>query len=442
MVHINVMGKPKLALQIPAHHTISIPANGVSECFLHGTLSLNNVPPQCETRITLARIGRLKTSSRGRETQNDSASKKFLGEFGFLGSQKEQEQELFDCKIAEKLSSCSVQSQPRRTATSNIIECGFELQIPEYLPATAELPSFSITYAISAICILPNGKVLQAVKDLRITREAEKAPRLEPSRTVSFPETTFAVRAIFGLPSFDLKKTSIPTTLRLNSLSLPIANSMRITETRWLVPREIRWSLEETAILITGCPDATGHLPMSTAHRVSKKRQIATGKQKLKLKYPFTRAGNTPVTMHSDKSGLSIPLLISAPGNISLSDSTALSVAGGHIMHTVLDESANDPNGLQKRFAVYLEYKLHVWLRMGEDVFDEASGDLVNRKMDEMAYTIVCPLMQQDTQTEPNEGDEPVPVVPPIYDGVWEQPPPDYSRSTEHAPAQEHTTHS
>jgi hypothetical protein len=217
---------------------------------------------------------------------------------------------------------------------------------------------------------------------------------------------------------------------------------MRFTETRWLVPREIRWVLEETAVIVTGCPDATGHLPMSGAQRILKRRKLATGREKLKLRYPFTRPGNTPISMHSDSSGFSVPLTVSGPRDISLDASTALSVAEGHILHTILDESNSDLNQLQRRFAVYLECELHIWLRIGEDVFDEASGNLVNRKMDEMAYTIVCPLTtsrivtgQQDRDGQ----DEPVPVIPPSYNEVWGQPPPEYAMPSEYTTAEAHT---
>lgn len=419
------MGKPKLALQVPADHTIIILADGASDSLLHGTLSFSNVPPQCAIHITLARVGRLK---KRKETNNDMASMKILSEFGLMGSQKEQKRERLDYNLAEKLCGCTISSPPGNTI-SKITKCNFDLPIPGYLPATAALPSVDISYAIFAICTLPNGRISQTSQDLRIVREAAEQVRLDPSRTVSFPETMFAVRTTFGLPSFNLKDTAIPTTLQLNGLNLPITNSMRVTETRWLVPREIRWNLEETTVLITGCPDTTGHVPMSTAQRVLNKRQVATGKEKLKLKYPFTQPGNTLITLHADNSGLSIPFTVSAPRNIH--NSTALTVAGGHVLHTVVDTTAHDPNGLQKRFAVYLEYKLHVWLRIGEDVFDKASGDLVNRKMDEMAYTVVCPLTRQSTHTQQNGEDEPGPMIPPSYDVVREQPPPDYSTPPE-----------
>lgn len=420
------MGKAKLALQVPADHIITIPVDGASAPFLHGTLSFSNVPPQCDIQITLARVGRLK---RGKETKNDTASKKLMSELGFMGSQKEQKREQFDYEAAEKLCGCSI-SPPPGISGSKSTKCDFDLSIPSYLPATAALPSVDISYAIFATCTLPNGKVSQTSQDLRILRETAEPIHLEPSRTVSFPDTSFAVRASFGLPSFNSKNTTISTTLQLNGLNLPITSSMRVTETRWLVPREIQWDLEETAVIVTGCPDATGHLPMSTAQRVLQKRKLATGKEKLKLKYPFTRLGNTPIAMLPDNSGMSIPFTVSAPKDISLGDSTALAVAGGHVLHTVLDEAASSSNGLQKRFAVYLEYKLHIWLRIGEDVFDEASGDLVNRKMDEMAYTVVCPLTTSQPTTGQQDGegqDEPAPMIPPSYDGVWEQPPPGYS---------------
>jgi hypothetical protein len=203
-----MMGKPKLALQIPADHTIIIPADGASNSLLHGTLSFSNVPPQCNILITLARVGRLKM---GKETNNDTASKKLLSEFGFMGSHKEQKREQFNYDLAEKLCSCTISPPPGNT-TSKTTKCGFDLPIPGYLPATAALPSVEISYAIFATCTLPNGRISQTSQDLHIIRQTAEQVRLDPSRTVSFPETTFAVRTTFGLPSFDSKDTTIPTT--------------------------------------------------------------------------------------------------------------------------------------------------------------------------------------------------------------------------------------
>jgi hypothetical protein len=202
-----------------------------------------------------------------------------------------------------------------------------------------------------------------------------------------------------------------------------------MNETRWLVPREIRWEFEETAVLITGFPDTTGNLSMATTQRALKKRKLSTGKEKLKLNYPFSRKGNTPIRVLPDGSGMEIPFFVTAPNCISLSGSTVLSVAGGHILHTVLcSEPSSNPALPRKRFAVYLEYKLHIWLRIGEDVFDEASGGLVNRKMDEMAYTILCPLSKQSAAQSQDDGVEPSSLIPPSYDNVREQqPPPGYT---------------
>jgi hypothetical protein len=420
------MGKPKLSLHAPTDHTISFTstASPADSCF-SGQLSFSNVPPDCDIRVTLARVGRLKQR---REAKSDTASKSLLRELGFMGTQKEQKREPFDYSSTEKLSGCLI-SPSKITSGSKVIKCGFRLLIPSYLPATAALPSVEISYAIFATCVLPNGKTLHASQDLRILRKSAEPIRLEPSRKVSFPESPLAVRASFDTPEVGTKDIIVPTTLKLQGLSLSSTTSMRVNETRWLVPREIKWDFEETAVLVTGFPDGTGHLPMSTAQRVIKKRRLATGTEKLKLKYPFTRPGNTTVRMLEDDIGMEIPFSISAPTTTGLGDSTALSVAGSHILHTVLaSESNTDAEGPQKRFAVYLEYKVHIWLRIGEDVFDEASGDLVNRKMDEMAYTVLCPLTTQtQTQQSDVQDEEPPLVVPPRYDGVWEQPPPDYT---------------
>lgn len=422
------MGKCTISLQVPAEHIIKLDlARETLDSTLQGHLSASNVPPECDIQITLARVGRLTS---GKESRNDTASKKLLSELWSMGSEKEQKRERFDYTIAEKLSSCTI-TPLQKAGSAKTVTFDFCLSIPSYLPATVALPSVNVTYAVFATCTLPNGKVVQtSLHDLRIIRQTAEPLHLEPSRTISFPETTFAVRASFDAPNIGAKNTSIPTTLQLNGLKLPMNDSMRLTETRWLVPREIKWVLEETAVIITGCADATGHIPMSGAHRALKKRTLATGKEKLKLRYPFTRPGNTPVSMLPSNSGMQVPLSITAPTAIALGDSTALAVAGGHILHTVRSAGAHaNPGSPGKRFAVYLEYKLHVWLRIGEDVFDEASGDLVNRKMDEMAYTVVCPLTASQTVSGEQEGlgEEPAPKVPPSYDGVWEQQPPGYS---------------
>lgn len=421
------MGKPKLSLQVPTDHTITLnPAGGASDSLLHGQVSFNNIPPQCDIHITLTRVGHVK---RGKETKNEAASKTLLSELGFMGPQKESKQEQLNYETAEKLCGCLVSSSQGQSG-SKTVKCDFDLAIPSYLPATAALPSVDISYAIFATCILPNGKISQTSQGLRLVREIVDTINLEPSRTVSFPETSFAVQASFDSPEFSPKNAAIPTTLQLNGLQLPSNDLMRVTETRWLVPREIKWEFEETAIIVTGLPDATGHIPMSTAQRTVKKRKLATGKEKLKLRYPFTRPGNTPIHMLPDNTGMEVPFTVTVPKDVSLGDSTALSVAGGHILHTVLsNDTSLDTDLPQKRFAVYLEYKLHIWLRIGEDIFDEASGDLVNRKMDEMAYTVVCPLtMQQGAQSaQVSRDEEPAPIIPPVYDGVWEQPPPGYT---------------
>ena len=421
------MGKCTLFLQLPAEHIITLDlARESLDTALQGHLSASNVPPECDIHITLARVGRLKS---GKESKNDTASKKLLSELGLMGPEKEQKRERFDYEIAEKLCSCTI-TPSQDAGSSKVVTFEFCLSVPSYLPATVALPSVDVTYAVFATCTLPNGKVVQTSETLRIIRQTAKPLHLEPSRTVSFPETTFAVRASFDAPNIGAKNTSIPTNLQLTGLKLPMNDSMRLTETRWLVPREIKWVLEETAVIITGCADATGHIPMSGAHRALKKRTLATGKEKLKLRYPFTRPGNTPVNMLPNNSGMQVPLRITAPTPLSLGESTALAVAGGHILHTIQSaEARTRPGAPQERFAVYLEYKLHVWLRIGEDVFDEASGDLVNRKMDEMAYTVVCPLTasQAGFGGQGTVGEEPAPMVPPSYDGVWEQQPPGYS---------------
>jgi hypothetical protein len=421
------MGKCKLSLQVPAEHIITLDlARETLETTLQGHLSASNVPSECNIQITLARVGRLTSS---KVTKNDTASKKLLSELGFMGSEKEQKQKRFNYEIAEKVCSCTI--TPLQSAgSSKTIKFGFSLPVPSYLPATVTLPSVNVAYAIFATCIFPNGKAVQTSEDVRIIRQTAEPTRLEPSRTVTFPETTFALRASFDAPNIGAKNTSIPTTLQLNGLKLPMNDSMRLTETRWLVPREIKWALEETAVIITGCVDATGHIPMSGAHRALKKRTLATGKEKLNLRYPFTRPGNTPVSMLPNNSGMQLPLRIAAPTTIALGDSTALAVAGGHVLHTIHSAKAHaSPGTSQERFAVYLEYKLHVWLRIGEDVFDEASGDLVNRKLDEMAYTVVCPLAasQAVSGRQGDAHEEPAPMAPPSYDGAWEQQPPGYS---------------
>ena len=185
-----------------------------------------------------------------------------------------------------------------------------------------------------------------------------------------------------------------------------------------MVAREIQWELEEKATVVSGFPDNTGHLAMHTATRSERKRKICSGKEKLKLKYPFTRPGNTPVTMLGEAS-MGIPVDVKIPKGIDLAGGTTLTVAGGHVLHSVLNSEPSDASTSGSRFALHAELTLHIWLRMGEDIFDKATGDLINRKMDEMAYTVVCPLKTLHG-TEVEDLDDPLPAVPPAYDAATE----------------------
>jgi hypothetical protein len=182
-----------------------------------------------------------------------------------------------------------------------------------------------------------------------------------------------------------------------------------------MVAREIQWEVEEKATVVSGFPDNTGHLAMHTTARSERKRKICHGKEKLKLKYPFTRPGNTPITMFGETS-MGIPVDVKIPKGIDLAGGTTLTVAGGHVLHSVLCSEPSNASTPGVRFALHVEYTLHIWLRMGEDIFDKATGDLVNRKMDEMAYTVVCPLKPLYGSAEVDSLDEPLPVVPPAYE--------------------------
>ncbi|OAL53627.1 hypothetical protein IQ07DRAFT_667637 [Pyrenochaeta sp. DS3sAY3a] len=416
--------KACLALHTAKDHVIaSAIAETVVEAILDGELECCNIPTNCQVRVELVRVGRI---IKGGKSKHATATKALISELGFLGSAKDQRTAELDYASAEKISESVIIPTPGSKS-----KCAFRLDIPTHLPPTVELSSVRISYSVVATCDPGTGKLLQSSKPVNIIRQTPGPVNLEPSQTVVYPESPLAIQARFQTLSPSAKRLNIPVALQLHGMLLPPTESMHNNESRWLVPREIRWELEETAVLITGSPDSTGQVPMATAQKVLKKQQLSAGKEKLKLKYPFTRAGNTVVRMLEEEGGMEIPINVMAPADTDLSDGRTLSIAGAHILHTVRD-CANPLSSSQahSRFAVYLEYKLHIWVRTGEDVFDNASGDLMNRKVDEMAYTILCPLNTQ--RTPRGDGDahgdeEPATIVPPRYEGGWIEPPPEYA---------------
>lgn len=416
--------RPCLALHTVTDHVI---ASAVSETVLGptvtGQLEYSNIPTNCPVRVELIRVGRI---IKGGKSKHATTTKAFISELGFLGSAKDQKRAELDYASAEKISESVIIPTPGSKS-----RCEFRLDIPTDLPPTVELSSVRISYAIVATCDLGTGRLLQSSKPINIIRQTIGPVNLEPSPTVVYPESPLAIQARFETLSPSPKRLNIPVALQLHGMLLPPTECMHSNESRWLVPREIRWELEETAVLIIGAPDSTGQVPMATAQKVLKKQQLSAGKEKLKLKYPFTRPGNTLVRMLEDEGGMEIPINVTAPAETDLSDGRALSIAGAHILHTVRDCAPPlNSSPAHTRFAVYLEYKLHIWVRTGEDVFDNASGDLMNRKVDEMAYTILCLLNTQRTPRgdgDAHADEEPAPMVPPRYEGGWIEPPPEYA---------------
>jgi hypothetical protein len=401
------MGKPTFRIDAPSKHAITFTTgNRASESTLSGCLSIKSLFKtnfsQCEIHVYLVRAARWDSVA----CASSDTRRRFSR---ILGSSKPSD--TLSLANAEKLVQFSthitVGSESRKA------KCDFSLAIPHYLPPTTALPSTDILYALVAECTTSDGRVLQTSQELQIFRHNTDCIRLQPSLTVTYPESPLAVRVTFAQPLPD-SKTAIPATLCLEGLSLPRKSSMRVTETRWMVAREIQWEVEEKATVISGFPDNTGHLAMHATARSEQKRKISHGRQKLKLKYPFVRPGNTPITMFGETS-MGIPVDVRIPKGVDLGGGTALTVAGGHVLHSVLCTEPCDASTSGIRFALHVEYTLHIWLRMGEDIFDKATGDLVNRKMDEMAYTVRCPLRICEG-AETNSLDEPLPAVPPVYE--------------------------
>jgi hypothetical protein len=408
------MGKPTFRIDAPSKHAITFTTgNRASKSTLSGCLSIKGLLKtnfsQSEIHVYLVRAARWDPAA----CASSNTRRRFPG---ILGSSKPRDK--LSLANAEKLVQFSTHITVAPTGSeSRKAKCDFSLAIPYYLPPTTTFPSTDISYALVAECTTPDGRVLQTSQELQILRHNTDCIRLQPSLTVTYPESPLAVRVTFPQPLPD-SKTAIPATLCLEGLSLPSKSCMRATETRWMVAREIQWEVEEKATVISGFPDNTGHLAMHATARSEQKRKISHGRQKLKLKYPFTRPGNTPVTMLGDTS-MGIPVDVRIPKAVDLGGGTALTVAGGHVLHSVSCSEPSDVSDPGVRFALHVEYTLHIWLRMGEDIFDKATGDLVNRKMDEMAYTVRCPLRIREgteTETETNGLNEPLLVVPPAYD--------------------------
>lgn len=412
--------KPRINIHASPEHVILLnTANQASASILVGQISFSNLALPCQCQIVLTRNGRLNSTE---TTNSNTASRNpILDELGLAGLK--QRRGPFNYQSSEKLAhSTTILDQATVGLNSN--RCTFQLAVPSFLPSTAELPSLEIVYTLVVTCILPCGRILQASQDLRISRKNDHPILLQPSRKVAFPDCSFAVKVNFEAPVLGPTIT-IPAKLHLSGLSLPRTALMHATDTRWMVPREIKWRIEETAVIISGIPDDTGHVPIATATRIVKNRELSRGREKLKIKFPLTKPGNTPVAMLNPDS-MDIPFNPTVPEDARLGDTTALTVAGGHVLHTVLStKTSSNPASPRTRFTVFLDYTLHIWLRTGVDTFEQESGNLVNRKMDEMAYTIVCPL-QPVVDTSDSRPGTPLLSVPPAYEVTREQAPPEY----------------
>jgi hypothetical protein len=279
----------------------------------------------------------------------------------------------------------------------------FTISIPTSLPPTSQ----HITYQLLIEAALPRDEVVQTTQNIRIARRTNAPLQLRSSPSVSFPESSLKAKVIFEHREESPNNTHIPATIELSGIEFPPNLAGRRSDTKWLMPREIKWAIEETTVIFSGQPDETGNLPIASATRKESAARISCGSAKLRFKCPFS----TPKGHEQEKSGgvLRIPIMLSVPDNSELRANPKLSITGDHLSDTILVTSP--PCGVEEeRFALLMEYKLRLWIRVGENIYDRVTGSLVDRKPNETAYVVNCDLMSIDDHS----------MVPPPYEDIRE----------------------
>lgn len=356
------------------------------------------------TEVFLIRVARLGRNEFNTHRQSST------GPLGFLGFKSRQDLQNF--KSAETISKVALDSVLDTVDGTCSSSNSFKLLVPSNLPPTTVTANAQIQYAIVAQTTLPDGTTVLAGSPLLISTQSLMPFQLHTSPLTTFPESTVSMQVTFAKQSSGSK--SIPATVHLGGLEVPAGTNLtstlgvswvRDTEIRWMAPRQVRWEIEEVKTTVQGQSQTPGvdSVPTSSSIRSCSRQIISKGKCQPTVQFAFNKPTHAPRDVD-----LQFPLDIEIPDHVDIACAPELHIEGNSISNTVA--YADDLS----RFAICVEYRLRLYVEMGEDTFDKKSGNLVHRKAAQSMYATSFDLKRQGNNSERYLCG--LDLVPPTYD--------------------------
>jgi hypothetical protein len=181
-----------------------------------------------------------------------------------------------------------------------------------------------------------------------------------------------------------------------------VSRGARESELKYVIAKELHWSIEETVKCVTIQHETTTCLHQYT-------RRLFEGR----LKGRWAAPGGS----QDGNDSIQIPFEVSIPRSIDVSDTTSLASYQEHYSTPALESD-------EEQLAVTVDHRLNLEVVTGEDTFHRGTGDLLDRRYPVKSFKATFPLLVrqhicEDFSTSSGQTRE----IPPVYGGPYTAPP-------------------
>jgi hypothetical protein len=180
-----------------------------------------------------------------------------------------------------------------------------------------------------------------------------------------------------------------------------VSRGARPSELKYIVAKELHWSIEETVKCLAVKGETTTCLHQYT-------RRLSEGQ----LKGRWVAPGGS----RDENESIQIPFEVSIPRGIDILDTTSLASDQDYHSALALDSE-------EEQLALTVDHRLNLDVVTGEDTFDRGTGDLLDRRYPVKSFKATFPLLVRQHVCEDLSSPAQMGETPPVYEEPYTAPP-------------------
>ncbi|KAL3449904.1 hypothetical protein BJX65DRAFT_305918 [Aspergillus insuetus] len=275
----------------------------------------------------------------------------------------------------------------------------FHIPLSANLVGSIDTVGGSISYTIEVTISPPAGGAeqsqLQASRPINIVHCAIPSTIAHQRRYPGDPVTT----SLYITPLPTEKGISYALSWRARST---VSRGARPSELKYVVAKDMHWSIEETVKSVAIRREATICLHQYT-------RRLTEGQ----LKGRWVAPGG----LEDGNNSIQIPFEVNIPRAVDVSDTTtSLAFYQEHYPTPALESE-------EERFALTVDHRLNLEVVTGEDTFHRGTGDLLDRRYPVKSFKATFPLQVRQHTCEDFSSPAQTREIPPVYEEPYTAPP-------------------